>query len=80
MNAGQSEEEIKAYVRLVDGSDELPQDLATWVSQRLAAFKVPRYWQFVTELPYTQRAGSRSINCPSTATSTTSPQYAEQEL
>lgn len=53
VNAGQSEEEIKAYVRLVDGSDELPQDLATWVSQRLAAFKVPRYWQFVTELPYT---------------------------
>ncbi|MGX6513327.1 AMP-binding enzyme [Rhodococcus sp. SJ-2] len=27
VNAGQSEEEIKAYVRLVDGSDELPQEL-----------------------------------------------------
>lgn len=53
VDAGQSEEEIKAYVRLADGSAALPQDLARWVSQRLAAFKVPRYWQFVAELPRT---------------------------
>lgn len=51
--AGLSEEEVKAYVRLREGAHAPAQELADFVADRLAAFKVPRYWQFVDDLPRT---------------------------
>jgi len=51
--AGLSDEEIKAYVRTRDGAHADPRALADFVAQRLAAFKVPRFWQFVDEMPHT---------------------------
>jgi crotonobetaine/carnitine-CoA ligase len=49
-------EEVHAVVVLRDGrcSDDLPPDvLATFCTDRLAYFKVPRYWTYRTELPLT---------------------------
>jgi crotonobetaine/carnitine-CoA ligase len=56
-----SEEEIKAFVVLADSRDFIgtPEDLAVlreWTAERLSAFKVPRYWQVVEELPRTATA------------------------
>jgi crotonobetaine/carnitine-CoA ligase len=56
-----SEEEIKAFVVLADSRDftGTPDDLAAlrdWTAARLSAFKVPRYWQVVPELPRTATA------------------------
>jgi crotonobetaine/carnitine-CoA ligase len=47
-----SEEEIKAFVVPSGGAVDLPA-LRAFVAERLAAFKVPRYWQVVAELPKT---------------------------
>ena len=49
-------EEVKAYVMLTEGADPgaaAPQALATWCRDRLARFKVPRYWSFVADFPRT---------------------------
>ncbi|WP_162186050.1 class I adenylate-forming enzyme family protein [Amycolatopsis jejuensis] len=51
--AGPFEEEVKAFVRLVPGAVATPADLAARLGLRLAAFKIPRFWQFVDDLPYT---------------------------
>jgi len=57
-----SEEEIKAFVVLASDPGDLtgtPDDLAAlrdWTAERLSAFKVPRYWQVVDELPRTATA------------------------
>lgn len=48
-----SDEEVKAYVQLAPGSEIGTGDLLCWVRQRLAEFKVPRYWHFVDGLPKT---------------------------
>ncbi|HEY1617777.1 MAG TPA: hypothetical protein VGG25_09175, partial [Streptosporangiaceae bacterium] len=51
-----TEEEVKAFV--VTAGDE-PADFAglhAFAAARLAAFKVPRYWQQVSELPRTPTA------------------------
>jgi carnitine-CoA ligase len=47
-----SEEEIKAFVVPASGAVDLPA-LRSFAAERLAAFKVPRYWQVVTALPRT---------------------------
>ena len=47
-----SEEEIKAFVVPVADAVDLPA-LRDFAAERLAAFKVPRYWQVVSELPRT---------------------------
>jgi crotonobetaine/carnitine-CoA ligase len=48
-----SEEEIKAFVVPAAGvSVDLP-TVRAFAAERLAAFKVPRYWQVVTDLPRT---------------------------
>jgi crotonobetaine/carnitine-CoA ligase len=46
-------EEIKAYY--VTGGDDAvePRELARYCGERLAAFKVPRYWQAASDLPRT---------------------------
>ena len=46
-------EEAKAYVVLREGATADPAALAAFLSQRIARFKVPRYWEFRTELPHT---------------------------
>lgn len=48
-------EEVKAYVILEDDAQEsvTPDELADFCAERLAYFKVPRYWEFRGELPLT---------------------------
>ena len=49
-------EEIKAYVVLQDRATAGEQTLvalAAFCSERLAEFKVPRYWEFRSDLPMT---------------------------
>ena len=48
-----SDEEVKAFVVLGDGSASGAAALHAWASERLARFKVPRYVEFVEELPHT---------------------------
>lgn len=43
-------EEVKAYV-VAPGSS--PEELTTWCAERLASFKVPRFWEFRDDLPLT---------------------------
>jgi crotonobetaine/carnitine-CoA ligase len=48
-----SEEEVKAFVVLQEGTaPDLP-GLHAWAAERLARFKVPRYLEVVAELPHT---------------------------
>ncbi len=52
-----SEEEVKAFVVPAAGVDQLDfAELRAFTAGRLAAFKVPRYWQQVAELPRTPTA------------------------
>jgi crotonobetaine/carnitine-CoA ligase len=49
-------EEVKAYVVLEPGTDPdeaPPQALADFCTERLAYFKVPRYWEMRDALPLT---------------------------
>ena len=49
-------EEIKAFVQLSPGRASLAEDparLRAWLTERLAAFKVPRYFAFVEKFPLT---------------------------
>lgn len=47
-----SDEEVKAFV-VVEDPGANASELLTWCRERLAAFKVPRYVEFVAELPRT---------------------------
>src|SRR5262249_46196720 len=46
-------EEVMAWVRLHAGSSATHEELRAWCQARLAAFKVPRYWQVVDAVPMT---------------------------
>ncbi len=46
-------EEVAAWVSLRDGESVSEDDLRAFCRDRLAHFKVPRYWKFVTEFPMT---------------------------
>jgi crotonobetaine/carnitine-CoA ligase len=46
-------EEVKAYLVLADGREPEPEKLAEFCSDKLAYFKVPRYWAFAESLPMT---------------------------
>jgi fatty-acyl-CoA synthase len=47
-------EEVAAWVSLREGAQQPSEDeLRTFCRERLAHFKVPRYWKFVTEFPMT---------------------------
>ena len=49
-------EEVKVYVVLVDGKsarDVLPEELAEFCGERIAYFKIPRYWSYSDDLPRT---------------------------
>jgi crotonobetaine/carnitine-CoA ligase len=51
-----SEEEVKAFLVPADGSALDFTELHAYAAERLAAFKVPRYWQAIDELPRTPTA------------------------
>jgi crotonobetaine/carnitine-CoA ligase len=51
-----SEEEVKAFVVPADGAELDFESLGKFAAERLAAFKVPRYWQQIGELPRTPTA------------------------
>ena len=49
-------EEVKAFVVIADGADPhklTASSLREQAAKSLAPFKVPRYWEFVEELPLT---------------------------
>jgi len=51
-----SEDEVKAFVVPADGAGVDFAELRAFAASRLAAFKVPRYWQAIAELPRTPTA------------------------
>jgi carnitine-CoA ligase len=51
-----SEEEVKAFIVATAGADLDFESLREFAAERLAAFKVPRYWQQIGELPRTPTA------------------------
>ncbi len=51
-----SEEEVKAFIVPAGGAQPDLASLRAFAAQRLAAFKVPRYWQLIGELPRTPTA------------------------
>jgi len=51
-----SEEEVKAFVVPAEGAAISFEELRAFAAGRLAAFKVPRYWQEIAELPRTPTA------------------------
>jgi crotonobetaine/carnitine-CoA ligase len=51
-----SEDEVKAFVVPADGAGVDFAELRAFAAGRLAAFKVPRYWQAIAELPRTPTA------------------------
>lgn len=51
-----SEEDVKAFVVAAPGGEVDVTELREWAAQRLAAFKVPRFWQVLDELPRTSTA------------------------
>lgn len=51
-----TEEEIKAFVVPVPGTEIDVRDLHGYAAERLSAFKVPRFWQLIDELPRTPTA------------------------
>jgi crotonobetaine/carnitine-CoA ligase len=60
-----SEEEIKAFVVLADGQDVDFAALRAWTAERLAAFKIPRFWQIMDELPRTPTSRVAKHRLPS---------------
>jgi crotonobetaine/carnitine-CoA ligase len=48
-----SEEEVKAFVVFREGAMSSLEDVREFVANRLAAFKLPRYFEAVAELPHT---------------------------
>jgi crotonobetaine/carnitine-CoA ligase len=51
-----SEEEIKAFIVGVPGSEVDLSELRGYAAERLSAFKVPRFWQLIEALPRTPTA------------------------
>jgi carnitine-CoA ligase len=51
-----SEEEVKAFIVPAAGAQLNFAELRDYVAERLAAFKVPRYWEQIGELPRTPTA------------------------
>ena len=51
-----TEEEIKAFVVGVPGTEVDLSELRSYAAERLSAFKVPSFWQFIEALPRTPTA------------------------
>jgi crotonobetaine/carnitine-CoA ligase len=59
-------EELRAVVVPVAGAEASPAELREHVAARLAPFKVPRYWEFRSDLPHTpsERVAKHRIGEP----------------
>jgi crotonobetaine/carnitine-CoA ligase len=57
-------EEVKVYVVVQDGEELTPEEVVAWCEERLADFKLPRYVEFIDELP---RTGPLKVNRPALA-------------
>jgi crotonobetaine/carnitine-CoA ligase len=59
-------EELRAVVVPVAGATPSPKELREHVAERLARFKVPRYWEFRPDLPHTpsERVAKHRIGNP----------------
>jgi carnitine-CoA ligase len=60
-----SEEDVKAFIVPADGAEPDVRELRAYAASRLAAFKVPRYWQLIDELPRTPTARVAKHRLPS---------------
>ncbi len=60
-----SEDEVKAFVVPADGASIDFAELRAFAASRLAAFKVPRYWQAIDALPRTPTARVAKHQLPS---------------
>jgi crotonobetaine/carnitine-CoA ligase len=60
-----TEEEIKAFVVGVPGTDVDLNELRGYAAERLSAFKVPRFWQLIDALPRTPTARIAKHRLPS---------------
>lgn len=49
-----TEEEVMAFVELKKGASPDPESLVRFLEDHLAYFAIPRYWNFVSELPMTE--------------------------
>jgi crotonobetaine/carnitine-CoA ligase len=47
------DEEVKAFVQLVEPGAASHEELVAYAGERLAKFKQPRYWEFVDDMPRT---------------------------
>lgn len=54
-------EEIMAWVKLKQGRTVSDEALATYCKERIAHFKIPRYWKFVDSFPITVTGKVRKI-------------------
>jgi len=48
-----TDEDVKAFIVSANTSESAALDLHQWCTERLTRFKVPRYWEFVDDLPHT---------------------------
>ncbi len=46
-------ERLKAFIVKKEGTDPSPEELALYLRERLASFKIPKDWEFVDSLPIT---------------------------
>jgi crotonobetaine/carnitine-CoA ligase len=60
-----SEDDVKAFVVAAPGHELDFAELRAWTAERLAAFKVPRFWQAIDELPRTPTARVAKHRLPS---------------
>jgi crotonobetaine/carnitine-CoA ligase len=49
----ESEDELKINIVLADGATPSHEDIASFINHNAPYYFVPRYMEFVTELPYT---------------------------
>lgn len=54
-------EEVMAWVMLREGFDMSEEELMRYCKGRIATFKIPKYWKFVTEFPMTVTGKIRKV-------------------
>jgi crotonobetaine/carnitine-CoA ligase len=71
-----SEEDVKGFVVLENGSAATAADLFAWSAERLPPYKCPRYLEIVTGLPLTENQKVAKTQLPRERTATESDQQA----
>ncbi len=54
-------QQVAAVVQLRPGQQATPEDLRAFAAQRVAHFKIPRYWHFVSGMPMTASGKIRKV-------------------